>query len=195
LRRPLKTNRRLLALFLRASKLVPQYFVVEFKSMQDNLSKAAVKITFDAYLGLMAFSTLLAAALGFVISLLIFSIRLPFVPAVIFSFIAAMIAGISAFGACYVYPVLTISSKVRKIDANLPLTANFMAVLASSGMPPERIFRSLAHVGDEFGVGDGVGFKRCSKKSGHAIFFKKIWCHVRWHCNYFTYGWRLSFFP
>jgi archaeal flagellar protein FlaJ len=156
LRRPLKTNRRLLALFLRASKLVPQYFVVEFKSMQDNLSKAAVKITFDAYLGLMAFSTLLAAVLGFVISLLIFSIRLPIVPAFIFSFIAAMIAGISAFGACYVYPVLTISSRVRKIDANLPLTANFMAVLASSGMPPERIFRSLAHVGDEFGVGEEI---------------------------------------
>ena len=154
MRRPLKTNRRLLALFLRASKLVPQYFVGELKSMQDNLSRASVKITFDAYLGLMAFSTILAVFLGFVISLLIFSILLLFVPAFIFSIIAAMIAGISAFGACYVYPLIKISSKVRKIDANLPLTANFMAVLASSGMPPERIFRSLAYVGDEFGVGE-----------------------------------------
>jgi len=34
------------------------------------------------------------------------------------------------------------------------LTANFLSVLASSGMPPERIFRSLANVGDEFGVGE-----------------------------------------
>jgi flagellar protein FlaJ len=122
--------------------------------MQDNLSKAAVKITFQAYLGLMAFSTLLGAVLGFVISFLIFSIGLPIVPAFIFSIVAGMVVGISAFGACYVYPVITISSKVRKIDANLPLTANFMAVLASSGMPPERIFRSLANVGDEFGVGE-----------------------------------------
>jgi len=47
-------------------------------------------------------------------------------------------------------------SKARKIDANLPLTANFMAVLASAGMPPERIFRSLANVGDEFSVGEEV---------------------------------------
>ena len=77
-----------------------------------------------------------------------------FIAAFMFSIIAGMIAGIAAFGMCYVYPVLTISSKVRKIDANLPLTANFMAVLASSGMPPERIFRSLAKVGDEFGVGE-----------------------------------------
>ena len=49
-----------------------------------------------------------------------------------------------------------ISSKARKIEANLPLTANFMAVLASAGMPPERIFRSLANVGDEFSVGEEV---------------------------------------
>ncbi len=144
----------MLALFLRASKFVPSYFVTEFKSMQDNLSKAAVKITFQAYLGLMAFATLLAAVLGFGFSLLILSIRMQFIPAFVFSIIGAMIAGIVAFGVCYVYPVLNISSKVRKIDSNLPLTANFLAVLASSGMPPERIFRSLANVGDEFGVGD-----------------------------------------
>jgi flagellar protein FlaJ len=136
------------------SKYFPSYFTTELKSMQDNLSKAAVKITFEAYLGLMVFSTLLAAVLGFGFSLLIFSIKLPLVPSFVFSIIAAMIAGIAVFGFCYVYPVLTISSKVRKIDSNLPLTANFMAVLASSGMPPERIFRSLANVGDEFGVGE-----------------------------------------
>jgi archaeal flagellar protein FlaJ len=144
----------LLTLFLRTSKLFPAFLVTELKSMQDNLSKAAVKITFQVYLGLMAFATLLAAVLGFGVSLLIFSIRLPFIPAFVFSIIAAMLAGIAVFGFCYVYPVLTISSKVRKIEANLPLTANFMAVLASSGMPPERIFRSLANVGDEFGVGE-----------------------------------------
>ncbi len=54
------------------------------------------------------------------------------------------------------YPLLEISSRTRKIDANLPLTANFMAVLASAGMPPERIFRSLVNVGDEFCVGEEV---------------------------------------
>lgn len=87
-------------------------------------------------------------------SSLMLSASFQFIAAFMFSIIAGMIAGIAAFGMCYVYPVLTISSKVRKIDANLPLTANFMAVLASSGMPPERIFRSLAKVGDEFGVGE-----------------------------------------
>ncbi|MCW3984557.1 MAG: type II secretion system F family protein [Candidatus Bathyarchaeota archaeon] len=115
-----------------------------------------MKITFDAYMGLTAFATLLATVLGFVISLAVLAARGPIVPALIFSIIAAMMAALISFGACYAYPILQISSKVRKIEANLPMTANFMSVLASSGMPPERIFRSLANVGDEFGVGDEV---------------------------------------
>jgi len=87
---------------------------------------------------------------------LILSIKLPIASEFIFSVIVALLAGIISFGTCYVYPVLTVSSKVRKIEANLPLTANFLSVLASSGMPPERIFRSLANVGDEFGVGEEI---------------------------------------
>ena len=149
-------NKRLLSLFLRFHKLVPKYLVNELKSLQDNLGKASIKITFNAYLGLMAFSTILAAALGFTLSFALLAFRLEIVPSFIFSIVTGLLAGIVTFGVSYVYPVIAISSKVRKIDANLPLTANFLAVLASSGMPPERIFRSLAKVGDEFGVGEEV---------------------------------------
>jgi archaeal flagellar protein FlaJ len=141
---------------LRVSDFVPKYFVNEFKSLQDNLAKAAVKITFQAYLGMMAFATLLAGALGFVFCFVFFSAGFQFIAAFVFSIIAGMLAAIVTFGVTYAYPPLIISSNVRKIEANLPLTANFMAVLASSGMPPERIFRSLANVGDEFGVGEEI---------------------------------------
>ncbi len=141
---------------MRVSDFVPQYFLTEFKSLQDNLAKASVKITFKAYLGMMAFATLLAAVLGFVISFLLLSVGFQFVAAFVFSVIGGMLAAIVTFGVTYAYPPLIISSKIRKIEANLPLTANFMAVLASSGMPPERIFRSLANVGDEFGVGEEI---------------------------------------
>ncbi len=149
-------NKRLLSLFLRSSKVVPTFLVNELKSLELNLSKAAVKMTFQAYLGLMAFAMIISIILGFVFSFLILSIKLPIVSASIFSVIVALLAGIISFGVCYVYPIITISSKVRKIEANMPLTANFLSVLASSGMPPERIFRSLANVGDEFGVGEEI---------------------------------------
>jgi archaeal flagellar protein FlaJ len=128
--------------------------VKELKSVENNLSKAALKITFEVYLGIMALATIISTGLGFLLPFLILSINLPLPAALIFSLTAAFIAGITAFGVSYLYPSLAISSKIRKIEANLPLTANFLSVLASSGMPPERIFRSLANVGDEFGVGD-----------------------------------------
>ena len=75
---------------------------------------------------------------------------------VFISILVGLIVLSASFGVCYMYPYLGISSRARKIDANLPLTANFMSVLASAGMPPERILRSLAKVGDEFGVGEEV---------------------------------------
>ena len=128
----------------------------ELKSLQDNLAKAAIKVTFEVYLGLMVFATVLAAVLVFGVSFALLSIGFQFIAAFVFSVIGGLIGAIVSFGACYAYPPLVISSKVRKIDANLPLTANFLAVLASSGMPPERIFRSLANVGDEFGVGEEI---------------------------------------
>ena len=146
----------MLTLLLRVSNFVPKYFVSEFKSLQDNLAKAAIKITFEAYLGLMAFVTVLAALLVFVFSFALLSVGFQFIAAFVFSIIGGLIGAIVSFGVCYAYPPLIISSKIRKIEANLPLTANFLAVLASSGMPPERIFRSLANVGDEFGVGEEI---------------------------------------
>jgi archaeal flagellar protein FlaJ len=141
-------------LFLKISKLVPPYLANELKSVQNNLQRGALKITFETYLGLLAFATVISAAIGFALSLTILLISAPLVTAIIFSVVIGLLAALVSFGACYAFPILQISSKVRKIDSNLPLTANFLSVLASSGMPPERIFRSLSNVGDEFGVGD-----------------------------------------
>jgi flagellar protein FlaJ len=72
---------------------------------------------------------------------------------IVFSVLAGFLGFLTSAGTCYIYPMFSSSSRARKIDANLPMIANFMSVLASAGMPPERIVRSLANVGDEFSVG------------------------------------------
>ena len=97
-------------------------------------------------MGLMVFTSILSGIVAFS------SKQCFYLSSILFSILIGLLVLLSSFGLCYVYPMFGISSKARKIDANLPLTANFMAVLASAGMPPERIFRSLANVGDEFGV-------------------------------------------
>ncbi len=147
-------NKQLLSLFLKISSFIPKSLVTNLQSIRDNLAKASIKITFEAYLGLAAFASILSGILSFVFCFVIGSFGMPVLSALVFSILIGFVSTLLAAATCYFYPALIYSSKARKIDANLPLTANFMAVLASSGMPPERIFRSLANVGDEFGVGE-----------------------------------------
>jgi len=109
-------------------------------------------------MGLMVFASIFSgiAVLLFSMLLTYFSFSMLLSSSILFSILIGLLAFLSSIGIFYIYPSLDISSKARKIDANLPLTANFMSVLASAGMPPERIFRSLANVGDEFSVGEEV---------------------------------------
>lgn len=97
----------------------------------------------------MLFASTISGIVAFALTVLVSA-------SVIYAVLIGLASCFSAFGVCYIYPTVGISSRKRKIEANLPLTANFMAVLASTGMPPERIFRSLANVGDEFGLGEEV---------------------------------------
>jgi flagellar protein FlaJ len=111
-------------------------------------------MSFKVYTGLMVLAALITGAAIFALSFFVFSFSLLIVQALLLSVLTGVLAASATFATCYVYPFFGIASRGRKIDANLPLIANFMSVLASSGMPPERIVRSLANVGDEFNIGE-----------------------------------------
>ncbi len=134
-------------MFLRITEVMPKKIVSGFESIKIDLARANLTITYEAYLGLTFFMSIVSA-------IVISSVFVILTASVFWSVLIGLLVLLCSFSVCYAYPYLSISSKTRKIDASLPLTANFMAVLASSGMPPERIFRSLAKVGDEFGVGE-----------------------------------------
>ena len=111
-------------------------------------------MSFQVYVGLMVLASIVVGIVVFSLSFVILFFSIEIVEAVVFAVLTGVLAALASVGTCYVYPLLEISSRGRKIDANLPLIANFMSVLASAGMPPERIVRSLANVGDEFNVGE-----------------------------------------
>jgi flagellar protein FlaJ len=111
-------------------------------------------MSFDAYLGLTVLVALATLVAAFSVSFIVSSFFIETVPAVVLSVLIAVLSSAVSAGVCYAYPSLGISSRGRKIDANLPLIANFMSVLAGSGMPPERVIRSLGNVGDEFSIGE-----------------------------------------
>jgi flagellar protein FlaJ len=149
-------NRNLLTLFLQINKVIPQSFSDKFESLRNDIAKTSLRVTFQAYMGLMLFATLVSGIIGFSFTMFATYIlfKMLFPSAIFVSVSIGLLASLASFGVCCLYPTINISSRTRKIEANLPLTANFMAVLASAGMPPERIFHSLANVGDEFSIGE-----------------------------------------
>jgi flagellar protein FlaJ len=148
----------LIHLFLRISSAVPVGIISRFSRLRKNLAKAGIRIEFNVYFGLMIFTALVSLAATFAASLpflLFFKFSALFAVATAASI--SLLAGAVAIGICYSYPMLEISSRKKNIDVNLSLTANYMAVLASSGMPPESIFESLDAVGNDLNVNKEVG--------------------------------------
>ena len=156
-RRRLGVNRRLASIFLKLAKISPEMVLSRFGVLKKNLAKASIKCGFLIYVGVLLF----ASAVTFVAALVFTSVLLALLgvevlSVVLFSILVGVGAGFVAFGFGYLYPVLVAYSRGSKIDANLPHIAHFMAVLASSGMTPESVFRSLARVGKEFSVSKEV---------------------------------------
>jgi flagellar protein FlaJ len=151
-------NSNLIHFFLRISGRVPARIISKFNRLRKNLAKASIRIEFNVYFGLMVFTALVSLAAAFATSL---SFLLFFKYSALFAIVIAasigLLAGAAAMGICYSYPLLEISSRKKNIDVNLSLTANYMAVLASSGMPPESIFESLDAVGENLSVDREVG--------------------------------------
>jgi len=145
----------MLSMLLKLSDKVPQRVVSRFGKLKTDLAKVG-RISFEVYLGLLVFTLAIAGIVTFVVSCVVLSFFLPLVQVVAYAFLLTVFAGFVSVAAFYLFAMLKISSRARKIDSNLPLIANFMAVLANSGMPPERILRSLGNVGDEFGVGEEI---------------------------------------
>jgi archaellum biogenesis protein FlaJ (TadC family) len=144
-----------LSLLLKLSEKTPPSIKSRFGGFKDNLAKVS-RISYEVYMGALVFSLLVAGTATFVISAFLLVSVFPAIQAVVFAILLMFLADIAVVGGFYLVSVIKIYSAARKIDSNLPLIANFMAVLANSGMPPERIFRSLGSVGDEFGVGEEV---------------------------------------
>jgi archaeal flagellar protein FlaJ len=141
---------------LKVFSFLPKKLSSKFGSWQLNTAKASIRLSFEMYVGMMTFFSIIASATMFTISFVVLSSASSLFQALTFAFLIGLLTALISIGSFYLYPLLEINSRARRIDANLPLIANFMSVLASSGMPPERIFRSLANVGDEFGVGKEI---------------------------------------
>lgn len=144
---------RLVKFFLKFSRLVHPKILSRAGSLKSKLDKANIKTGFSVYAGLMVFTGIVTGVVAFAVSvpmLLLLNFQLMLVFGI--AALVGVLASVFSMAICYLYPVYVAYSRGSKIDANLPMIANFMSVLASAGVPPEAIFHSLARVGAEFNV-------------------------------------------
>jgi flagellar protein FlaJ len=123
-------------------------FLPLFRDMDTNLRKSGMRISFRAYvsLAILAASLVSVSVLILVPLLLIFILHLPFLSSLLFGIGAGLLSGALTIVGFYIYPIYRADSLKRTLEDALPFTTGYLAILAGAGVPPDKIFRSLAQV-------------------------------------------------
>jgi flagellar protein FlaJ len=119
-----------------------------FKDLEAKLRRSGLKVNFKAYVSLTIFATALicATTLALVPCLLFLVFDLPLLPAVLFGVGGSLFAlAISTLGFS-VYPIYRADTLKRELEDELPFTTGYMAILASAGVSPEKMFYSLSNL-------------------------------------------------
>jgi len=119
-----------------------------FKGLDLTLNKSGLKVNFKAYVSLTVFTALLASSIALfsIPGVLIAAFSVPPFPAVLFGIGGAMFAGAFSVIGFYFYPIYRADKLKRDLEDEMPFTTGYMAILASAGVSPERIFQSLSNL-------------------------------------------------
>ncbi|MEM1565799.1 MAG: type II secretion system F family protein [Candidatus Bathyarchaeia archaeon] len=119
-----------------------------FQDLSMHLQRAGIKTNFIAYVSLTVFSAALAALASFacIPCVLFFVFNIPFFPALLFGVGGSLFAVAFSVVGFYVYPVYRADKIKRDIEDELAFATGYMSILASAGVPPEKIFHSLANL-------------------------------------------------
>ncbi len=127
----------------RISRILPL-----FRDLDVRLEKAKLRINFKVYVSLIVLSTVLTATIAFVAFplILIFILQTPLLPAMLFGFGGGLFAIASTIFGFYFYPIYRADKLKRTLEDELAFVTGYMAILASAGVQPEKIFYSLSNL-------------------------------------------------
>jgi len=131
-------------------------FLPLFKDMNVNLRRSGVKISFKAYVSFAIFMSTLVfiSVLILIPTILIVILGFPSLSSLLFGLGGSSFAGGVTMILFYVYPIYRADNLKRNLEDGLPFTTGYMAILAGAGVPPDRIFRSLAELEAPLAVSD-----------------------------------------
>jgi flagellar protein FlaJ len=126
-----------------------------FERLNTSLKKAGMDISVRAYLGSAIFSSILVGILSFIIvtatSVLLLQTSDPtadmqsqLFPSILVGVVFGVIISILAYIPFLYWPQMKSTDRKILIEAGLPSTASYLSAMSSSGVPPNRLFYSLA---------------------------------------------------
>jgi flagellar protein FlaJ len=119
-----------------------------FKDLDTAIQKSGLKVNFKAYVSLTivaSFFIMLPVAVATTL-LLLLVFNTPAGSALLFGLGSALLAWALSICGFYLYPVYRADKHKRELDDELPFTTGYMAILASAGVSPEKIFQSLSNL-------------------------------------------------
>ncbi len=126
-----------------------------FERLNRSLKRAGMDISVRAYLGSAIFSSILVGFLSFFITTLLVLLILqnpdlgfptesqPLVSIIFGVFVGALCVILAYFPFLY-WPQMKATDRRILIEAGLPSTSSYLSAMSSSGVPPDRLFYSLA---------------------------------------------------
>lgn len=121
-------------------------FLPLFKDLDQNLQKSGLRVNFKAYVSLTILASfLITLPVAVAMSVLLFFVfKVPLGSVLLFGVGGALFAWALSVVGFYLYPVYRADKHKRELDDELPFTTGYMAILASAGVSPEKIFYSIS---------------------------------------------------
>lgn len=126
-----------------------------FERLNTSLKKAGMDISVRAYLGSVIFSSILIGLLTIFLSFVVIAIGVPLIDptattesmlpfAIIIGIAIGLICGIITYLPFLYWPQMKAQDRKLLMEAGLTSTASYLSAMSSSGVPPDRLFYSLA---------------------------------------------------
>ncbi|MFH1978214.1 MAG: type II secretion system F family protein [Candidatus Aenigmatarchaeota archaeon] len=117
-----------------------------FKQLKPYIAGARLGVMLKTWISMILFSSLLAYVISLAfVSAFVFFFQLELVMTIYFiAFIPILVASLT-FVFFYIYPIQKSSSIKSSMDTDLPFALAHMSAIASSGVPPEAMFRLLTN--------------------------------------------------
>lgn len=120
-------------------------YVTHFESIKSDLQRADIGLSLTEYVYTMFFVMLIVFLIEFPLIVLITALIFQAAAlAFIFSFTITLLITLGIFFMFYTYPSVKADRRKKNIDATLPFATTYMATVASSGAPPQTMFKVLS---------------------------------------------------